>query len=411
LVIALILVATINVLIIKRDLIEDYGDFEGFLASTKFPLDFSLTVSSKPLISIMSPKTKTYSSTQILLNYSVKYADSVWYNLDNTENITLPNLTYFSINLNTTEGSHVLYLYANNSQGISVRSITFSIDLTAPTPPVAPSPPGGGGGARTITNFSLDKAKIKLSLTQGETKQEQITIKNTGNQKLKISLQNEIQDFLTVSESGLELTAGESKTIILDFLAKENTIPDLYTGKIIITGDGIEKEILVAIEIESKKPLFEVEVEIPEEFLTIMPGKEIKADIILYSLTEIEKEDVKLEYIIKNEEGEIIISEQETKKIETLTRITKTFKIPDNAKYGTHILYTKLTYKKETASASAWFSVGEEIPLKRKDIIIIIIILIIIILTGILIKLKKLKKHPKPKLKNQRKILKIYSKK
>ena len=272
---------------------------------------------------------------------------------------------------------------------------TYSAEET-PTETPSPSGGGGGGGISEISYFSVDKVTIKTSLKQGETKKEEITIKNTGTTKMKFTIANTaIQDLIKISESEFELNAGQSKTIGLDFIARADTIPDLYMGNLIITGGNTKKEILMAIEVESAKPLFDVEVEIPRTFLHILPGEELFANIRLYSLGKQGRVDVKLEYEIKDESGKRIIHDQETRAVETETNFMQSFEIPKDAKYGDYVLYIKATYDHQSASSSAFFSVGEiEMPFTKEGYTILIVVgIAIIVLTIILIELRKFRKY------------------
>lgn len=245
---------------------------------------------------------------------------------------------------------------------------------------------GGGGGGGIVKNFSVNKEIVSVSLKQGETKEQNIVIKNTGSYKLKINLQNtQLKDFLKISEESFELEAGKSKTITLNFSAGENVIPELYQGKLIIKTDGIEREILIVVEVESKKSLFDIKIEIPRKFLYVMPGKNISAKIILYNLGEIKNVDVDMHYVIKDENGNEIISEKETITVGEEEEFIKTFQLPRDIKFGNYVFYTKIVYQGETASASASFSVGE-MPIKeftneyRNIILIVILVAILIIL-------------------------------
>ena len=217
------------------------------------------------------------------------------------------------------------------SGGILVFNVThFTIYSAEETPVGESSTTSISGGGGTIRSFSLDIENIIISLKQGEIKKQEIKIKNTGNWKSSISLEAELQNFLKISETSFDLNREESKTIILNFTAREDTIPGLYQGKLIVKADGIEKEVSIAIEIESKKPLFDVKLEIPRKFLYILPGEKIMVDITLYNLGEIGKVAVGANYIIKDENDNIIINEQENLTIETYSpgRFTKTFKLP-----------------------------------------------------------------------------------
>ena len=81
-----------------------------------------------PALSLLSPRNGTYFyNRSILLNYSASGEQTVWYNLDNSSNITLTSIIYF----NVTEGNHILRIYANNTNA-EVTSIiaAFSLNLT-----------------------------------------------------------------------------------------------------------------------------------------------------------------------------------------------------------------------------------------------------------------------------------------
>ena len=295
--------------------------------------------------------------------------------------------------------------YSSNMLKFNVTG--FSIYSAEETPTEAPPGGGGGGGtANIIKQFSLDKEKIQITLKQGETKKETITIKNTGNQKIKITLDTKLEEFMKISETSFDLNAGEAKIIILDFIVREDTNPDLYIGKLNIKAEGLQKEILIAIEVESKKPLFDVKVEIPKRFQTIMPGEEIMANIKLYSLGKTGRVDVSVEYKIKDKEGKEIISEHETIAVETQTSFVKELKIPENANFGTYMLYVKAVYDHETASSSAWFIVGKKPFFTKENIILIItVVIILIFILIILIELRKIRKHMKAYMKIDENIL------
>ena len=253
------------------------------------------------------------------------------------------------------------------SGGILIFNAThFTIYSAEETPEgsVAASPAGGGGGGgglaitKKTKNFNLDKEKILIKLKQGETKEEKITIKNTGNYSMKITLSPlEMEQFIKISENEFELGAGELKTISLDFIARENSIPELYMGKLIVKGDEIEKEILIGMEIESKRPLFDVVVEIPKKFLQISPGDDIVANIKLFKAERTGKNDVEIEYSVRDAQNNVIISDKETMAIEAQANFVKTLQVPEDAEGGNYIFYVRIKYDDQIASGSGWFRV------------------------------------------------------
>ncbi|MEM4703049.1 MAG: hypothetical protein QXP53_01005 [Candidatus Pacearchaeota archaeon] len=506
--------------------------------ATSNQINASITVVSiAPTISIFSPKeNRTYRSQNILLNYSVYDADGislVWYNIDNETNISLGNSSSGQTYFNTSEGNHILYLYANDTQGtLSSKSVRFfannskiiviyenfrqgkrgnstdfdllsdeelenlsgmtlentdygkilwleNVNVTADVDPndrittldynvvIANSSifvnetglpnlnkkatlwfynlnfknprvlrngipcsadicsgqsyvdgifqvnvtgftnytvgeteeekeKGGGGGVTLEENFILDRENIHVSLKQGETKTEFLQIKNTGKKNLNIEVEiTKIQDFVKISETTFSLNAGETKTLTLDFIARQDTVPQLYMGKIIFKSSTITKEVLVAVDIESKGPLLDVELEIPEKYLEIFPGGDLMAVVTLHKIGETGKPvDVLLEYTIKNHEIDKIVYERETVAIETHLSKIKTFKIPLQTQLGGYVLYAKATYNGTVASASAFFKIAYPQrklgALKAGDFFLIIVTLLVI-LVAILYKLKIIK--------------------
>ena len=250
------------------------------------------------------------------------------------------------------------------SEGTLEFSVTgFTIYSAEETPVGTPpsSSGGGGGGSRTSvkSDILVDKETIHVTLKQGEAKQESFVIKNSGDKKTKVKIVNHLlSDYVKTDEQEFYLEKGESKIITFDFIAGEDAIPDMYLGKVLVLVEGVEKEILIAVEIESKKALFDVGVRVPRKFLYVLPGDELLTEVELYNLGEEKRVDVVLEYFIRDFEGNVIVSEEETLAVETRTSFIKTFEIPENIKRGRYLFYTRIIYDEQLASASAWFNVG-----------------------------------------------------
>jgi len=246
---------------------------------------------------------------------------------------------------------------------------------------------GGSGSLRETEALSVEPQTIFIKLKQGEIKEEIIEIKNTGNKETKVILESlNLENLLELSENSFNLEPGKSKIIYLDVLARENLIPDLYIGKILIKGEETEKEILITVEIESKQALMDVELEIFEEYKSIYPGEKIIVKSELYNLGERKRADILLEYIIKNEDNEVILEEKETIAVETKTEFIKEFEIPLESDVGKYFIYLRAIYNGKVASSSRSFEVIKE-RLSSKDKIYIGVILLLIILIAILISL------------------------
>ncbi len=305
----------------------------------------------------------------------------------------------------------------NNYSGgnLSFNVTGFSVYSAEETPSSTPPTTGGvtqesGGGSRKITteNFTINPEEIKITLKQGETKEAKISIKNTGAKKTKITISNtNLENFIRINNAEFDLEVGQTVDVIVDFIARENAIPDLYLGKLIISGDGLSKEILVAIEVETKKPLFDVKVNIPRQFRTLIPGDSLVANIELFNLGDIGKVDVVLDYFIKDINGNDIITEKETVAVETRASLIKEFLLPEDLPYGNYIVYVKATYDGETASSTAWFVVAEKKPFIYTNTAIFygVAILILILLIILYLEIKKFKKENIPYI-NERTLLK-----
>jgi hypothetical protein len=287
----------------------------------------------------------------------------------------------------------------NYSGGILKFNVTdFTVYSSEETPVgVIPPPPGGGGGGGGVISrkgFILSEDEIKVKLKQGTFLTKQVVITNLENKNLNFILNvSRVDNLIKLSEYTFTLKPKEIKVITLDILAREDVIPDLYIGEIIFkTDDGLQKNILTAVEIESASPLFDVKVEIPQKFLYVMPGEEVYAKIDLYNLGEIEKEvDVSMEYRILDWKGNEILRQQETIAVNTKISYIKTFRIPEDVQFGRYAIYVRASYNERLASASAWFNVGKK-PLIPWDWIVIVLLILSIIITIIII-IIKIRKH------------------
>ncbi|MFH1500754.1 MAG: hypothetical protein ABIE22_02295, partial [archaeon] len=88
-----------------------------------------------PTVVIEIPESLIYGYNDSLgLNYSIfedNSIDACWYNLDNEDNITLTNCQ--NATFNVSDGSHILYLYSNDTLGNEgFDSVSFSVVTTAP---------------------------------------------------------------------------------------------------------------------------------------------------------------------------------------------------------------------------------------------------------------------------------------
>ncbi len=271
----------------------------------------------------------------------------------------------------------------------------FSVYTSEETPATqATETPSGGGSSGSviltpsIENFSVDKGEIKISVTLGSITTKKIVITNNGNKKISLNIKEDrLRDFLILKENKIELNPNESKEITFDIAVREDVLPDLYIGKLIISNEK-KKEIPFLIEVESKGALFDLRVDIPDEYLNVNPGSNLLASIELFNLGEIKKADVEMEYIIEDDVGNKISTEKETVAVETKAGFVKRIKIPENIEEGKYILYVRLLYKGKVSSASGEFNILSS-SWKSNLFIFLIILLIAFIVGGIIFLISK----------------------
>ncbi|MBI3623063.1 hypothetical protein HY212_03210 [Candidatus Pacearchaeota archaeon] len=95
--------------------------------STAQNVAINITLTGPPELTLISPRNDTYfNNNSLLLNFTSRYASSIVYNIDDSANTTIASSTYF----NTTSGNHTLYLYANNSYGLTAKNVSFFVNLS-----------------------------------------------------------------------------------------------------------------------------------------------------------------------------------------------------------------------------------------------------------------------------------------
>lgn len=235
---------------------------------------------------------------------------------------------------------------------------------------------GGGGGIQTVLDFTTDKKTIKVVLKQGQTTEETLSIKNTGTAVLDVTTYLQaLKEFIispSLGEIKTILNPNEEQLLNLVFRAEENLKPDVYTGGIKIKGGALEKIINTIIEVESAKPLFDVDVEVLPQYKSIFPGEDVFIDVSLFNVRGFGRVDVVLEYSIKDFEGNIIAKEEETVAIETQATFTRELFVPSDIGPGTYVASVKVTFENSVGISSDLFEVKAKairlIPVPIRDL-------------------------------------------
>ena len=175
---------------------------------------------------------------------------------------------------------------------------------------------------------------------------------------------NTVHDFLKISPDNFYINKRRSETISLNFTAKIDTEPGLYTGKIFIKGEGKTKVILVAIVVEPLikepgRPLFDVTLTIPSEYRVVPQGGEIVLDTKIFNLGDPVEEKISVNYFIKDLENNIIATRKHFVKIDEELSLTKKIKLPRSLPEGDYIAIVEVRYEDLKAISSRFFKVKQ----------------------------------------------------
>ena len=255
---------------------------------------------------------------------------------------------------------HILS-YENGTLSFMVNQLTY--DFTAfsgierselPQPP-PPSGPGMGGYTPTpvVMNYTVDRDFIKVSVKQGETATETFEVRNTGNTDIGIVIENiDLKNLVSVEQKFFFLEPNEIKTVKIAFTARENETPDIYSGNLLIRGDGIEKRIFMVMEVKEKRPLFDVQLVLDKIPYEVFPGDYAEGDIVIYNFGEVSPVDVTLHYALRDISRNELFFGEETFMVVEQKLVRKKIKIPSDIKPGYYLSYAKVTYDGQAATSS-----------------------------------------------------------
>jgi hypothetical protein len=345
---------------------------------------------------------------------TIYYPDGSFTSFKNVSTVYMERSRGEYISFNGFQAWNVLGTYTvetNCNFPVGYASATFSISTvtTAPTT-AATTSPGPTSPSSTpltppslISNFTVDKEVIDVTLTPGDSKKRTLIISNTGDTSLDIQIKlNNLDLFSKFPDGGtvytIKLNQSETKTIEINFFASKDQKPGVYTGSVSLTSGSIERILAVAVEVESVKPLFDVKVEVPPEYKILHPGEKVSAQLTLYNLGGTGRVDVDVNYGIKDLSGNIISSEHEIMAIETQLSTLKSFNLPTTIKPSDYIFYATVSYNDTIGTGSSTFKVVE---VKKISINLFLIIILILAIASVLFIIyiskkedKKLEKNP-----------------
>ena len=218
---------------------------------------------------------------------------------------------------------------------------------------------GGGGGSpaavrpKTVFEVVPEQLSLKMSVDDQETKV--LTVKNNWNKEINVEVEVEgIEEFVIISDD-FKIGASNEKllAVVIDNLNVEQRI---ITGKIILRSEGHREEVLVVINMRTRQFLFDSVINVLEESRVIEAGEVLKTEIDLLQVGIDDKVDVFVNYVIKDFNGKVYLTEDETFFVldeKKYRRIFETRTLPP----GEYVIGIEVEYEDTFATASSYFKV------------------------------------------------------
>lgn len=257
-----------------------------------------------------------------------------------------------------------------SAQATSEASLSLFVISNTSSSPGTPSSPGtsagssggqgGGGSAAPVSevSFVVDPEELNLFFVAGSSEERTFAIANTGRSSITLTLSlSGISSFATIDNSTLVLAPGESKYVTLRI-----KVPDggIYGGRIGVSSGAVRKEVILLLNVRSANALFDVSLTLPEPFKVLLSGRTLKTFISLLQVGPAEDTDVTATYIIKDLEGNTLLTETETFRVFKSKSYVKDF-ATQGLKEGDYLVGVEIVYPQGFATSSAYFAVATHV--------------------------------------------------
>jgi hypothetical protein len=239
----------------------------------------------------------------------------------------------------------------------------FSVYSTEETPVSAGTVnPNTGGSVTTTpsgvsgaTGLKAEPESFNIKKTVWIFDRRKIALSNLGSGELEVEVEVVgLEDIISFDDDKFVMGAREEREFVFDVDVPEK--PGIYVGKLIFKSASDELIVPFILNAGSEKSLFDIGVDIPDEYRHIDEGDKLKAQITLLQAALQEQMDVTLDYVIKDYDGGIYLKESETVAVFEQKSYLKEFQVQDFEK-GTYVLGATVTYSGGVATASSQFTV------------------------------------------------------
>ncbi len=260
---------------------------------------------------------------------------------------------------------------------------------------------GGGGGGRSnsddeeeeeiirapempVQSFSVDKDSFNLNGVEGFISSDSFEITNRLSVPVEIRIEILGLDIIHLEDNVITLQPGELRSITFNLVPTESGI---FTGTIKLYYGNEVYNLPAAINVQSEKSLFDINVNLYQK--KINPGDTIIGQIFLLQAGFQQKEDVTLNYVVKDFYGNTMLVETDTIAVFEQALFNKeldTSSLPT----GDYVYGAEVVYSGGVATASEQFAVVDEDLSESEWILTLTLVFVFIVFIIIIAKYKKL---------------------
>lgn len=243
---------------------------------------------------------------------------------------------------------------------------------------------GGGGVSIDIGNFEVNPEFITATVLQDEGQSFDVKLKNIGgkNMNIQANVSENITDVALLNEKEFVLHADEEKTIRVYLYALRDQEPGIYYGEVVFGSGPLKKIVKIVLSVKKKEALFDLSVNIPDEYKTVTAGSNVKAlvdmlNVGLYGTAV----DVEL-YLYISDFNKLILYEtqKEVLAVKTNLSVERDLFVPLDTVSGTYLVVGEAKYKNITVSSFDTFNVVEKKYVRVSLVLIILVIVALILL-------------------------------
>jgi len=325
------------------------------------------------------------------IDFSVKWTDNTqlksyifsinqgsgWINSSEKSFSGLENFSVSTIQISAAPGSTVYWkFYARDTSDNFNFTDNFNFKVNTNNSPVSPPSSTNDSSSNTGSSQKLKEVlkEIGLSLPkkfdfevsldffllevfQGGETSVFFNIKNIGTEELKFNLSfDSFKDSLSLDIFNFNLISGKKKGVLLDYLASKEISPGQYFDNLIISANGLTKQIPISILVKPNNPLLILDLYIYDKL--VKPGEEVYFSVDLQQENFKEEIEVSAYFAIKSFKGIVIDSSEEKLKLREFLKLNRSLFVPKETKEGDYLIYSRIEFGKKIALDVEPFQVG-----------------------------------------------------